>query len=302
MRLALSLFAAIAFTGGFATSSSATDWTTEIWAGGDVYKSIGDRVTNIAGGPGALSSSFGAVIGFNSSVGLGNSGVRLQAGASQGIYDFKGRLAIVPNSKKAEQQTFFTLGFSRRGDLMNAWSRISFGLVYDGLHAEQWGINANEIDLGQIRGILGYAVDERTEIGVWGVLKTNDDRAAITVAGAPGVLSTIRAMNQVNFYLKKNFASGAQITGYAGAIGKKSVGDWQFGLIGQAPLNTKWSAYGNFNYVVPGAPVGAGGSGTEQFNVSFGVAYAFSGGKAKPGLAGQPLFKVANNGTFLITD
>src|SRR5262245_21942839 len=38
---------------------------TYVWAGGDAYKSIGDRLTNINGGTGSLTSSFGTVVGFN---------------------------------------------------------------------------------------------------------------------------------------------------------------------------------------------------------------------------------------------
>lgn len=299
-RLSLSLFVGIAFAGGFANSSSANDWATQIWAGGDVYKSIGDRVTNIAGGPGGLTNSFGNVFGFNTGLGLGNSRVRFQVGASYSIYDYKGRLAIIPNAYEPEKQLFFTAGLSKRGDMQ---SPVSWGIVYDAFHAEQWGVNANEIDLGQVRAMLGIGLKQGTEIGLWGTYKTNDDQARVTVAGG-GPFSTIHAMNQANFYLKQNFANGAQLTGYAGVFARDTVGEWQFGLLGQAPLGANWSAYGNFNYVVTNSGVGAGGSGTEQFNVSFGVAYAF-GGKApgpRGGVAGLPLLNVANNGSFLVTD
>src|SRR5690349_10797900 len=61
-------------TGGFLAN-------TYVWVGADSYKSIGERITNINGGTGALTSSFGAVGGFNSGFGFGDSPIRFQAGA-----------------------------------------------------------------------------------------------------------------------------------------------------------------------------------------------------------------------------
>jgi hypothetical protein len=163
----------------------------------------------------------------------------------------------------------------------------------------------DDAGFAQLRGIIGYALNEWTEIGVWGTVHVNDDQAAVTIAGAPGVLSTIRAMNQANFYVKRNTEFGAELMAYAGVLDNADIGDWQFGLLGQAPISCNWSVYGNFNYVVPSSAAGPDGSGEEQFDVGFGLAYYF-GGKAKSpsvtGQAGLPLLNVANNGSFLITD
>ena len=278
---------------------------TYVWAGGDVYKSIGERITNINGGTGALTDSFGTVFGFNTGFGLGGSRIRGQVGASYGIYDFKGRLRLIPEAEEVEEQVFFTTGLYKRGDMLNDCDPISWGLVGDIFYADHWGVNANEIDLAQLRGIVGFALNEWTEVGVWGTFNVNDDRAAVRVAGAPGVLSTIRAMNQANFYLKRNTEFGAELMAYTGVLDSADIGDWQFGLLGNMPISCNWSAYGNFNYVVPSAAAGPNGSGEEQFNVSFGLAYYF-GGKAKSpsvtGQAGLPLLNVANNGSFLVTD
>jgi hypothetical protein len=278
---------------------------TYVWGGGDVYKSLGDRITNINGGTGALTSSFGTVVGFNTGFGLGGSRIRGQVGASYGVYDFKGRLGIVPEEDELEEQVFLTSGLYKRGDMLTDSDPISWGLVLDVFYADHWGVNANEIDLAQLRGIFGYALNECTEVGMWGTFHVNDDLAAVTVAGAPGVQRRIRAMNQANLYVKRNTAFGAEIAGYVGVLDNADIGDWQFGLLGQAPISCNWSVYGNFNYVVPSAAAGPDGSGEEQFNASFGLAYYF-GGKAKSpsvtGQAGLPLLNVANNGSFLVTD
>jgi hypothetical protein len=279
--------------------------STYVWTGGDVYKSLGDRITNINGGTGGLTNSFGIVSGFNTGIGLGDSPVRLQVGASYGIYDFKGRLGIIPEDEKTEKQVFITAGIYKRGDMSHERDPISWGVVYDYFHAEQWGVNANQIQLSQVRGIFGYALNQRTEIGVWGTINVSSDRAAVTVAGAPGVLTTIRAMNQANLYVKQNFSFGAQLTGYVGALDGADIGKWQFGLRGQMPLSENWSAYGNFNYVMPHTPAGPVGSGHEQWNVSFGLTYYFGGNAQNPSVTGNrrlPLLDVANNSSFLVTD
>lgn len=278
---------------------------TYVWGGGDVYKSIGDRITNINGGQGALTSSFGLVGGFNTGFALGDSKIRGQVGASYGIYDLEGRIALAPGATTSEQQVYFTTGVYKRGDMVHDCDRISWGVVIDAFNASQWGVNANEINLGQFRGIFGYALDECTEIGVWGTLNAWDDNAAVTVGGAPGVLSPIRAQNQANLYLKRNTQFGAQVMAYVGFFDPADISDWQFGMNINAPLSHNWGVYSNFNYVIPGATAGPAGSGQEQFNVGVGLVYYFGGKAVSPSVTGQqglPLLNVANNGSFLVTD
>jgi hypothetical protein len=277
---------------------------TVIFAGADIYKSIGDRVTNIAGGPGALSSSFGGVTGFNTGFGIGESSLRGQIGASYGLYDPRGRLAIVPQSTDVEQQGFITAGLSKRGDVSNG-DRLSFGTVVDAFMSDNWGINANEVELGQLRGIVGYALSERFEVGAFGTAHLWHDQAAVTVAGASGVRREVRAANQANAYIRGNTTAGGSLMGYVGIFDNADVQDWQFGATGEAPLSKWFSLYGNFNYAVPSARAGAAGSGEEQFAMQFGLAYFFGGKAASPSVTGQkglPLLDVANNSSFLITD
>jgi hypothetical protein len=277
---------------------------TTVFAGFDVYKSVGDRITNINGGTGGLTNSFGAVTGFNTGFGLGESDIRGQFGASYGVYDFRGRLALVPQATDVEEQQFSTTGVYKRGDILHgdAWS---YGAVVDQLHFNNWGVNANEIDLGQVRGIVGYALNGCTEVGGWGTAHVWDDNAAVTVAGAPGVRREVRAANQLNAYVANNYAFGGQTMFYVGGFDGADIQAWQFGGAGEAPLSNYLSLYGNFNYAVPSAGAGPNGSGEEQFNIQLGIAY-FIGGKAQSrsvtGQRGLPLLDVANNSTFLITD
>ena len=282
---------------------------TYVWAGVDSYKSVGDRITNINGGTGALTGSFGGVAGFNSGLSFGESTFGIQAGASIGIYDFKGRLRLVPDATAPEQQVFYTAGLYKRGDMSTGdpsiADRISLGFVYDGFQAERWGVNANDISLGQVRGTLGVALSESTEVGVWGTYGVNSDRAAVTVAGAPGLLTTIRAMNQKNVYLKHNFDFGGEAMAYYGIFDDEDIAKWQLGVVGKVPLSDNWSTFASANYVAPRTPSGPLGSGQEQFSASIGIAYYFGGNATSKSVSGNkelPLLDVASNRSFLITD
>lgn len=271
---------------------------TYIWVGADVYKSVGERITNINGGTGALTSSPGLVTGFNTSAGLIDDwGIRGQFGASVGVYDPKGRLRLVPSENTAESQVFITTGLYKRGDMINDVDRISWGVVLDYFHANDWGVNTNAFDLTQLRGMFGYALNESTEVGVWGAFGLNEQRAAVTVAGAPGVRRPIHAMDHINLYVKKTYGA-ANVTGYIGKMNGGDIGEWQVGMFGQAPLSEHWSLYTNVNYVSPSAKSGPRGSGEEQYNFGAGLCFYF--GRANS--TGLPLLNVANNGSFLITD
>lgn len=280
-----------------------------VWLGADTFKSVGDRITNINGGTGALTGSFGAVGGVNAGLSLGSSNIGLQAGASFGVYDPKGRLRIVPDSTAPETQAFVTAGVYRRSNMSKQdttfLDRISGGIVVDHLIGKNYGVNANDISLSQVRGIVGVALNESTEVGVWGTVPLNTDMAAVTVAGAPGVRREIRAMTQGNLYLKHNFDFGGTVSGYVGILDGADIGKWQVGLNGQMPLSDSWSTYASANYVVPHTASGPIGSGQEQFSASFGLSYYFGGKASSQTVSGRrelPLLDVASNRTFLITD
>jgi hypothetical protein len=278
---------------------------TVVFTGADVYKSIGDRITNINGGTGALTSSYGAVTGFNTGFAIGDTRLRGQVGASYGVYDWRGRLRVVPEDNEPEQQGFFTAGVYKRGDMASGNDPLSYGMVVDVFAANEWGVNANDLDLGQIRGLVGYALSNRIEVGNFFTVEAWDDDAAVTVAGAPSVRRTVRAGNQVSTFIRGNTLSGGSLMGYVGLYDRSNIQCWQLGATGEAPLSDWFSLYGNCNYAVPSAGSGPTGSGEEQFNIQFGICYYFGGKAVSPSVTGQrglPLFDVANNSSFLITD
>lgn len=278
---------------------------TEVWAGADTYRGFGDgRSAAFFPLPFATGNSAGAVAGFNTAFGLGESRVRAQVGASYGWYDFKGRTIDDPGQEASvQQQAYVTFGFYKRSDIC-CGDRISWGVVYDQFFGHQWGWTADEIYLAQVRGILGYAINECNEVGVWGTFRTNQDLAGISSVGA-NINTTVRTMNQANAYWRHNWAFGGNTMMYVGGFDQADVASWQLGMLNTVPLNHSVSLYGNFNYVVPGSASGLAGAAEEQWNAGVGFVY-YLGGKAVnstvSGNTGLALLPVANNGSFLITN
>jgi hypothetical protein len=264
--------------------------------GGEAYKSLGDF------GPTFTPPGFMDSAGFVGTVNTGfalipDSPIRGQIGASYGIYDLKGRDLGSPSS--SEQQTFVTAGVSKRSDILHD-DALSWGLVYDQFWAHQWGIFASELYVGQVRGLVGWALNEYHEVGVWGAFRTTGDNSVTGVSPPP-----VRAMNQYNAYWRYNWDFGGQTMLYLGANDPADIGSWLFGALGQAPLNDYVSLYGNFVLSFPGSATGVVGSNEEEWAFGVGLTYSL-GGKAVShsvsGPRGLPLLPVANNGSFLITD
>jgi hypothetical protein len=269
---------------------------TLVWFGADAFKSIGDSAQPPGPGAGFMNSA-GVVGGFNTGFALGDSRVRGQIGATYGVYDLKGRDTVSPSS--SEQQTFITAGFFKRSDVC-CGDRISWGLVYDQFFGHQWGLLASEVYLSQVRGIVGYALSEWNEVGVWGTWHTNSDHSVTGFNGAG-----IRAMNQFNAYWRHNYDFGASTMAYVGGVDSADLGSWQVGVLGQAPMSDTLALYTNVTFAFPGSKTGAVGSNELEWNIGGGLAYYFGGKAVSPTVSGQkglPLLPVANNGSLLITN
>jgi Family of unknown function (DUF6666) len=264
--------------------------------GGEAYKSLGDSDFGEAA-PGFMDSA-GLVGTFNTGFSLWRlENIRGQIGASYGVYDFKGRDTV--SNSSAEQQTFVTLGVYKRSEVLYG-DRISWGLVYDQFWAHQWGLFASELYAGQVRGIIGYAISNWNEFGVWGAFRTTGDNSVAGIAPPP-----VRAMNQYNVYWRHNFGFGGQSMLYIGGNDPADIGSWLFGFLGQAPLNDNLGLYGNFVFSEPGSATGLVGSNEQEWAFGAGVTWYFGGKSVSPTVSGQkglPLLPVANNGSFLITN
>jgi hypothetical protein len=251
--------------------------------------------------------NFGFRTGINAGIGWWDSPVRVQLGGSYAGYDLSGRDGDIfgadfAHSAAAEQQLFFTGGVYKRSNVC-AGDRLAWGAVLDVMYDNRFGQYGQEIFLSQMRGVIGYALDEANEIGVWGAFRSNCDHLPNTFQGNVQV----RGLDQFNMFWHHNWAFGGDTWVYAG--GGEDPLEWIVGLSGTAPLSPSIALFGGMTWGIPSAPEGDTGFGINQnyseqyYNVSFGIVW-YPGMKAAnssvSGYSGMPLLPVADNGSFMV--
>jgi hypothetical protein len=244
--------------------------------------------------------------GFNTGVGWWDCPVRVQIGGSYAGYDLAGRDADFGadplHSSSAEQQMFFTGGVYRRSDVCNDIP-CSWGAVIDVNYDNHFGEQAQEILLTQGRGIIGYAINECSEVGVWGASRLNWQQLRSDAVGR----FRIRGLAQANLFWHRNWDFGGDTWLYVGAA--EEPVEWTVGFSGQAPLSESVALFGGFALGIPSAPEGDPNFGDDQnyseqyWNLTFGIVW-YPGWKTRndtvSGHAGLPLLPVADNGTFMV--
>lgn len=252
-------------------------------------------------------SNYGASGGGNLGgpiMGLEDRGIGWQAGATFGIYDWKGRSSPTTLRDQTQNMFFSTLGVFRRADACNP---ISWSVGFDQLSATRFGTVAQSPYLQQIRTQIGYALSSRNEIGVWGTAATNKSTRTIT---GNRINVEYRAINQLNTYWHHKYDFGGDTWLYAGVPmgnrlfpGSGTLGSWIIGGTGLAPLSDSLSLYGNFAYMSPSASAGPPGSFDENMYVGIGLVW-YPGCNSRSCTVGgrtwMPQLPVVNAGTMLI--
>lgn len=259
----------------------------------DSFKGVSD---------GSNLSNFGVMTGINTGVPmawLDQYGLGWQTGLNYGVYDFDGALSDNPRS---QQELFVTTGLFRKG---REGQRLSFGLVYDWMFSNQWGIYGTSPTLGQWRGQVEFALSDINAIGVYGCLR---DRNDLSASGQRANIET-RAISQANLFWHHKFESAADSWLWIGVpersrlSGDKSLGDWIVGASIQAPLSDRLALYGNAQYMHPSAAAGTDAAIDATWNVGAGIAWYIGGHAVSHSLNGKcwmPYMPVANNSTFLV--
>ncbi len=262
-------------------------------------------------------SNFGAVTGFNSAFLLpgaaGDRGLGFQLGVTYGAYDWDGRTAptiggylVGVSEAKMQQQTFVTTGFFRKSDEDHP---LSFGVVYDWMFNDGWGVFATSPTLGQWRGQAEWAYDESNGVGLYGCVRDLSSTTVLPVGFIAPVAVTTRAVSQVNLFWHHKFEYPAESWLWVGVPqndrlnGDGSLYAWIFGAALQAPITDNLAWYGNAEYAHPSAAAGAIASTESAWNVSTGILWYFGGGAHTHELNGakwMPYMPVANNSTFLV--
>ena len=197
-------------------------------------------------------------------------------------------------TNSSREQGFVTAGLFRRVDM-----GLQGGLVVDYL-AESW---YNSINLVNLRGELSWMLDGIHDFGFWFTAGISSTQAAM-----PAQRDALRPLEEwvptdlYAFFYRRQFGGfrDGDARLFAGWTGGSD------GLIGvdvRLPLSPDWALESNFAYLIPseGAGLGfAGGHAEESWNLGINLVWY-------PGrLFGQgdsyyrPLFRVADNGTFMI--
>lgn len=274
------------------------DWlsNTVAFSGAEAFKSIGDT-TQPPGGSSGYMNSAGFVNGLNTGFRIGDSKIRGQVGGSFGVYDLKG--GDTASGRQSENQGFLTTGVFKRSNI-GAGESLAWGLVYDQLWDHQYGVSADDIYVGQFRGILGLALDPCNEVGFWGTAHTNSSPLA---GGFGGVATRVQAIDQYNLFWNHNYDFGGRSMLYAGLTDHSSIGSWTTGTQLIAPMSQRVSLYGNSAFLFPSSTRGPIGSNEYLWAVSAGLSYSFGGKAVSRNISGQcglPLQQVANNGSFML--
>jgi len=238
-------------------------------------------------------SSFGFHYGFNWGMpflpSLG-SGLGLQVGLAGSNSDFSH-----PNNTR--NQMFATAGIYRRVD----WG-LQFGFVLDYMR-DTWYFDSSRIELGNVRGSIGWKWPCTHEVGFWFTSSTSNSQTVNTGLAAPIPPSyTITPTDLYAFYYKRRFdecgGTEARLM-----LGGTSNNDGLLAIDVHTPINHTWALEGSFTYIIPQEefdPVL--NQPNEGWNVSINVVWYpwRTSGRAFKGCY-PPLMKVADKGTFFMS-
>jgi len=264
------------------------------FAGVDAFKGISD---------GSLTSNAGSVFGLNAGTPiLQDFGLGWQAGVSFGAYDIDGHPFEL---EETQQQIFLTMGVFRKA---RQDQRVSFGIVYDWMSNNNWGVYANNPTLGQWRGQIEYALSNDNAVGLWGCVR---DRNVAQLLDN-GIVVQDQAANQANLFWRHKFVDlgadswlwfGIPDHGRLDTTQGGSFSDWTVGISLQAPLSDRLALYTNGSYMHPSAAAGWDARIECGWDVGVGVVWYCGGSAVRHSINGGrwlPYMPLANNTNFLV--
>ena len=230
-------------------------------------------------------------------------GIGFQVGGSFGVYDWMGTDYRIAHNNVAETQGFLTWGFFRKAQGSSGWN---LGIVQDWMFNNNFGVLAQNPNLGQLRGQIGYATSSVNEIGVWGAVRDKEDSQFVPGYGE----RSYRPINQANAFWHHKWGQFGPDTWVSVGVpehdrlaGSGSLGDYIANAWATAPLSDYVSLYTQVMYMHASAAPGPQGSEEDAWMFAAGVSLYFGGNARSRTVAGQcwqPLMPVANNGFFLV--
>lgn len=202
--------------------------------------------------------------------------------------------ADVMRSDDTRHQNFVTLGLFRRVDL-----GLQGGIVVDYMN-DTWYRDANVVNL---RGELSWVFDGMSDLGCWFSVNTGESDEATALGNDDPVLETWQGTDLFAFFYRRQL--GACRDGEARLFGGcTGNGDGLIGADGRLPLADRWALEAGFTYLIPNEGEGAGfDSGRVQESWNVALSLVWYPGRLLHGADPyyyRPLFRVADNGVFLI--
>ncbi|MEM0926335.1 MAG: DUF6666 family protein, partial [Planctomycetota bacterium] len=192
---------------------------------------------------------------------------------------------------ESRQQVFLTSGFFRKVDY-----GLQFGLVLD-YQYEDWYFRS---DLIQLRGELSWVTRQQHVWGLKFAAGVDDDTALTSVMNAAG--QTIRndialeATTQYRLFHRQHLTGGGLFEGFAGWTENE---DGLLGVELDLPIHPKLAWNTSATYLIPSEGTAQAGHTQEAWNLMIGITYR-PGGLRCGSRYSRPLFKVADNGSFLV--
>ncbi len=192
-------------------------------------------------------------------------------------------------------QQFVTAGLFRRVP-----TGVQFGVVWDFLEDDDLGSNilgppGANVNLEQVRTEISLKSPRGREFGFMSAFSSDK----VTLPGPGGFV--FEAVDQYALFYRWHFSNGYESRLWGGAT---NDGDGLFGGEFVAPFNDRWALQAGFNYLAPeDLPTAnmAGIDAEESWNVGINIVWHL-GRTAKRGGRSphRPLFRVADNGSFMI--
>lgn len=216
----------------------------------------------------------------------------LQLGGSYGYYDWHGRDSAPSNRQhSAQKQAFVTAGISR---LTPCDSGINFGVAYDWMWNENFGIFGIDTNIDQIRFQTGYLICRSNEFGLWGTFDLHRSHRS-----SQQIPVTYRALSQINAFWRHIFDNCAETTVWAGIPQKKSLmfssgraGRFIVGGSFKAPLTNQLGIEGHATYMEPHKGSFSNRQRNYAANICIELKWSFD--------KNAPYMPIGNNSNFLV--
>jgi hypothetical protein len=216
-------------------------------------------------------------------------GVGLQLGTIFAVSDFEGGGGLVNDRRR--YQYFVTGGLFRRAKCNYG---LQGGAAVDYLH-DDFYVHMN---LMQVRGEVSYVWECGKELGLWSAVHVLDDnQTAPLFLGVPSI--TWQTTDQFNGFYRRRFTNGSTARCW---IGLTDHADVLFGSDVNAILAERWSLQAGYNYLWPRSDSSIPASVRESWGLMISLTW-YPGCKMRNACFNpyQPLFKVADNNSMMIT-